>query len=128
MASREIDRAQFVYEAARIAAAAAGAPIIPVTWGDREEDFRLQFIEVIKRQMGPKRSSSPEELHGSWVQAYETNGWVYGEEYDREARTHPDMVPYADLEQLEQDKDDVFVRLCEIARLYIRDAEEASDE
>ena len=31
------------------------------------------------------------------------------------------MVPYHDLGQLEQDKDSVFVALCEIARLWIYD-------
>ncbi len=116
-------RAEFVYEGARLAALAAGAPIIPDHWVDRELDFRIQFLEVIERQCGPQRSSSPEELHGSWVQAYLTNGWVYGEEYDREARTHPDMVPYDQLGQLEKDKDAVFVMLCEIAHEYIYAAE-----
>jgi hypothetical protein len=33
------------------------------------------------------------------------------------------MVPFARLEQREQDKDAVFIALCEIARLWIRDAE-----
>lgn len=118
---RNEQRAEFVYESARLAAQAAGAPIIPASWADREEPFRLQFIEVIERQCGPLRSSSPEELHGSWMQAYVAMGWQYGEKYDREAKTHPDMVPYAQLGQLEQDKDSVFVALCEIARQWIRD-------
>ena len=114
-------RAEFVYEGARLAATAASAPIVPEPWADREDDFRLQFLDVIDRQCGPQRSRSPEELHGSWMQAYFTNGWVYGEMRDTEKRTHPDLVPYADLNQLEQDKDSVFVALCEIARLWIRD-------
>jgi hypothetical protein len=112
-------RAAFVYDAARLAAAAAGAPIVPVPWAEREEDFRSQFLEVIERQCGPNRSSSPEELHGSWMQAYIGMGWVYGETYDREKKIHPDLVPYAQLGQLEQDKDAVFVALCEIARQWI---------
>ncbi len=112
-------RAIFVYEAARLAALGAGAPIIPVPWGERENDFKGQFLKVIERQCGPQRSNSPEELHGSWMQAYLTNGWKYGEKYDREARIHPDLVPYGQLGQLEKDKDAVFVALCEIAREYI---------
>lgn len=114
-------RAAFVYDAARLAAIAARAPIVPEPFSEREEDFRKQFFAVIERQCGPLRSSSPEELHGSWVQAYLANGWVYGEVRDVEKRTHPDLVPYAELGQLERDKDAVFVALCEIARLYIRD-------
>jgi len=114
-------RAAFVYDAARLAAIAAGAPVIPVPWEEREEAFRTQFLEVIERQSGSHRSESSEELHGSWMQSYITMGWVYGEEYDREKRIHPDLVPYADLGQLERDKDSVFVALCEIARLFIYD-------
>jgi hypothetical protein len=114
-------RAEFVYEGARLAAIAARAQIVPVTWREREEPFRLQFLEVIDRQCGPQRSSSPEELHGSWMQAYYEMGWVYGAVYDRDAKTHPDLVPYAQLGQLEQDKDAVFVALCEIARQWVYD-------
>ena len=114
-------RAIFVYGAALLAAEAALAPVIPYRWMDREEPFQKQFIEVVARQCGPQRSSSPEELHGSWMQAYYAMGWKYGGIYDREAKTHPDLVPYAALGTLERDKDAVFVALCEIARLYIRE-------
>lgn len=112
-------RAIFVYESARLAAIASQAPIVPAAWMDREESFRKQFCEVIMRQCGEQRSMSPEELHGSWMQAYFAMGWEYGEVYSREAKTHPDLVPYAQLGQLERDKDAVFIALCEIARQYI---------
>lgn len=109
----------FVYEGARLAAIAAEAPIVPAHWYDREEPFRIQFREVIERQCGPKRLTSPEELHGSWVQAYLAMGWEYGDTYDPAAKRHPDMVSYAALGQLERDKDAVFVALCEIARQWV---------
>lgn len=114
-------RARFVYEAARLAAIAAQAPVIPASWGNREKDFCDQFISVIEKQCGPNRSESPEELHGNWMQAYFLNGWVYSENYDAEKRTHPDLIPYNKLGVLERDKDAVFISLCEIARLYIYD-------
>jgi len=112
-------QAEFVYNGARLAAIAAEAPIIPVQWSEREGAFRTQFLDVIERQCGEQRSKSPEELHGSWMQAYLTMGWVYGEVYDREKRIHPDLVPYALLGQLERDKDAVFIALCKIARQFI---------
>jgi len=112
-------RAEFVYEGARIAAIAAEAPIVPAPWAEREQDFKAQFLKVIERQCGEQRSLSLEELHGSWMQAYFNMGWKYGEKYDREARVHPDLVPYVQLNQLERDKDAVFVALCEIARQWI---------
>ena len=67
-------RAAFVYDAARLAAAIADAPIVPVSWAEWEAK-----------------------------------------------KVHPDMVPYAQLGKLEQDKDGVFVALCEIARQWIYD-------
>lgn len=113
-------RAAFVYEGTRIAAIAAEAPIVPVTWDDREYPFRAQFMEVIDKQCGPFRIYSPSDLHDDWVQAYIKMGWKFGEVHDPVAKTHPDMVAYDDLGQLEQDKDSVFVALCEIARLWVR--------
>ena len=112
-------RSEFVYNAARLAAMAANAPIVPIEWKDREQDFKAQFNKVIERQCGEQCSNSPEELHGSWVQSYFTMGWKYGEIYNREERIHPDLVPYAQLGQLERDKDAVFVALCEIARQWV---------
>lgn len=112
-------RAEFIYNSARLAAMAANAPVIPVQWVERETPFREQMIKVIERQCGPQRSSSPEELHGSWMQSYLSMGWVYGEKYDREKKIHPDLVPYDQLGKLEKDKDSVFIALCDIARQWI---------
>jgi len=112
-------QAWFVYEAARVAAIAANAPIIPDRWESREEPFRKQMTELISLQTGPLRSGSPEEMHGSWMGAYRVMGWQYGPIYDRENKIHPDLVPYNQLGQLERDKDAVFVALCEIARQWV---------
>ena len=112
-------RAEFVYNAARLAAVAAQAPIIPVVWEERETAFKNQFLNVIKEQCGPNYSTSPEVLHDQWMEEYYRMGWVYGPQYDRDKKTHPDLVPYDKLSKLEQDKDSVFIALCEIARLWI---------
>ena len=121
-------RAEFVYNAARLAAIGSCAPIVPVEWSEREQPFKDQFLDVIERQCGEQRSKSPEELHGSWMQAYITMGWVYGDTYSRENKTHPDLVPYSQLGQLEQDKDAVFVALCEIARQWIYEVKDERKE
>ena len=112
-------RAKFVYEATRLVAIAANAPAIPKPWSQRESEFRAQFLDVIEHQTGDRRSASPAQLHQAWVQAYREMGWVHGETRDPVKRTHPDMVPYQELGQLEQDKDAVFIALCEIARRWI---------
>ena len=110
-----------MYDAARLAALAAKAPVIPLPWAEREQAFKEQFLAVIEKQCSPARSTSSEELHNDWVQAYLKMGWTYGQAYDRENKTHPDLVPYAELGQLEREKDDVFVALCDIAVKWIYD-------
>lgn len=114
-------RAIFVYEGARLQAMAVDAPIVPEIWDEREPAFQAQFCNVIDMMCSDQRKSSPEELHDDWVVAYEKMGWRFGWTRDPVAKTHPDMVPFDQLEQREQDKDAVFVALCEIARLWIRE-------
>ena len=101
--------------------------MIPTPWTEREQEFRAQFARVIERQCGPQRSESPEEMHGSWVQTYSDMGWTHGGNHDPSEKTHPDLVPYAKLDPLERDKDSVFLALCEIARLWIREEENPPD-
>lgn len=113
-------RAIFIYEAARLQAIAVDAPVVPEHWQEREEAFRAQMLPVIEMMCGPNRKTSPEELHDDWVKAYEKMGWEYGPIRDPVAKTHPDMVPYDQLELRERDKDAVFVALCKIARQWIR--------
>ena len=120
MSTLSIRRAIFVYESARLAAMAAGAPIVPETWCNRETDFQVQFVNTIERLCQPGVSLDPEALHDDWVEAYAKIGWVYGAVRDTVAKTHPDMVPYGELNKLERDKDDVFAALCVIARNWIQ--------
>lgn len=117
-------RAIFVYEGARMQADAVDAPVIPEPWFQRDLEFRIQCIKVIEMMCGPDRKSSPEELHDDWVVAYAKMGWVYGPVRDTELKTHPDMVPFDELDPRERDKDAVFVALCELARTLIIDYDE----
>lgn len=114
-------RAVFVYDGARLAAQAAKAPIVPEPWIEREHEFQEQFLKVIAKQCSDDRIDDPAALHQTWMDEYYRMGWVYGDVRDTEAKTHPDLVPYDDLGQLERDKDAVFVALCEIARQWIYD-------
>lgn len=118
----------FVYEGARAQAAAVYAPIVPEPWSRRDEAFRTQFLDVIQKMIGPDRKSGPAELHDDWVRAYEAMGWTYGPVRDTEAKTHPDMVPFDELEPREQAKDAVFVALCELARQWIAGLEMIGDD
>ncbi len=78
---------------------AAKAPIVPAPWRVREVPFKSQFLRVIARQCSNERSNSAEELHQDWMNEYRKMGWIYGPEYDTKKKTHPDLVPYAQLAQ-----------------------------
>lgn len=113
-------RAVFVYEACRLEATASRRPVVPEPWEDRDEAFRKQFSEAIERLCADDAPpTTPEKEHDSWWRAYEKMGWKYGPVRDPKAKTHPDMVPYDDLSELEREKDEIFLALCEMARKFI---------
>jgi len=114
-------RAIFVYEATRLAGIAAKAPVIPASWEERDESSKAQYRKAVERQCSEQNTESPDELHESWMQSYIAMGWTYGPVYDPEQKTHPDLVPYSELDPTERNKDEIFMALCEIARKYIRD-------
>lgn len=59
---------------------------------------------VIAAQNG----ATPEQLHESWIAERTTNGWVYGDVKDFDKKTHPCLVPYADLPEDQRAKDALF--------------------
>jgi hypothetical protein len=63
-------RAVFVYEGARLQAAAVDAPIVPEPWEARDEAFRVQFLDIIERYCTADRLPTPEEAHDSWWRSY----------------------------------------------------------
>lgn len=46
-----------------------------------------------------------EENHNNWMRMKESQGWVYGPTKDFDKKTHPDMVPFDDLPEIEKKKD-----------------------
>ena len=110
-------RAIFVYEGARLHAINLKCPVIPNKWERREKEFKEQFVELISDLCSGKREFHNFEIaHDSWMKKYFEMGWVYGEGYDPKNKIHPDLVPYDELDPKEKVKDEVFVRLVEIAR------------
>ena len=46
-----------------------------------------------------------EHVHDVWAAGRLAEGWSYGPARDDEARTHPGLVPYANLSEAEKDYD-----------------------
>jgi len=51
---------------------------------------------------------TPEDSHQSWLDLKIENGWEYGPVKDPEAKTHPCLMPYADLPEEQKLKDSLF--------------------
>jgi hypothetical protein len=52
--------------------------------------------------------AGPEALHESWMRQKLADGWVHGEVKDPDAKTHPCLLPYADLPAAQRVKDTLF--------------------
>lgn len=55
-----------------------------------------------------ERGVTAAQLHGRWMDYKAAEGWVYGETKDEKAKTHPCMVPYAQLPESQRIKDVIF--------------------
>lgn len=53
-------------------------------------------------------SITPAQLHESWAALKVAEGWVYGEVKDAEAKTHPCLMPYEQLPEVQRRKDALF--------------------
>lgn len=46
-----------------------------------------------------------QNIHENWAAGRIKDGWVYGEKRDDEKKTHPCLVPYEELTEVEKDYD-----------------------
>jgi hypothetical protein len=53
--------------------------------------------------------ATPENSHENWLAEKAADGWVYGEEKDPEAKTHPCFCPYDELPDEQKAKDALFM-------------------
>ncbi len=53
---------------------------------------------------------TPAESHQSWCDFKEKEGWKYALNKDLKLKTHPNLVPFKDLDDLEKRKDVLFIR------------------
>lgn len=53
-------------------------------------------------------NATPEDQHTAWMNDKIAGGWVKGDVKDAEAKTHPQLVPYAELPAEQKLKDVLF--------------------
>lgn len=55
-----------------------------------------------------KEVTTPEQLHEIWMADRRAHGWTFGPKKDEKKRTHPLLIPFAELEPRAQVKDLLF--------------------
>lgn len=77
------------------------------TW-DSAPDWQKQSVINGVNMHLQNPDATPEQSHKSWLEHKVKEGWVYGEEKDEEAKTHPCVLPFEKLPPEQKSKDYLF--------------------
>lgn len=80
-----------------------------VPWEAAPEAMKASCIKGVRLHLAHP-SAGPEVSHESWLLEKKLSGWVYGPEKnpDSQPPTHPNIVPFAELDSAQQAKDFIF--------------------
>ncbi len=100
--------AHVCHEANRALQVEQADPTIPVSpaWADLDEETRESAIDGVAHILAT--GATPAESHDNWARFKREHGWIHGPTKDEHARTHPSLVPYADLPPSQRVKDGLF--------------------
>lgn len=104
------DIARVVHEANRAIQIVQADPSIPVAlpWDEWDYESKQSVLEGV---YGVLAGNTPEQSHAGWMEFKERNGWRLGDVKDDEKKTHPLMVPYAELSAEAKLKDRLFIAI-----------------
>lgn len=75
---------------------------------DSAPDWQRKSAEAGVQQILNDPETTPEESHLNWCRQKVADGWTYGPKKDPSIKTHPCLVPYAELPEEQQRKDALF--------------------
>lgn len=105
--NRKQAAARAAHEAIRTLQIENKEPNVASPWKTVGQDIKESCYIGIDRVIENPNITS-EALHDSWIVTKTEQGWTYGEVRSEEAKTHPCMVPYADLPPFQRLKDAMF--------------------
>jgi len=76
-------------------------------WGDAEDWQRDSAIKGVEFRLANPEAGEDSQ-HNAWMKDKLDDGWVYGETKNADAKTHPCIVPFAELPEFQQKKDRLF--------------------
>lgn len=77
-------------------------------WDTLSSDVQHRFMNAVKNCID-RKIENPTVVHGEWLLDMTKQGWIYGEEYSEQQKTHPCMRPYEELETGQQTKDQIYI-------------------
>lgn len=80
------------------------------TWGEAPKWQRDSTVDGVVHVL-TFRDAQPEDSHNNWMAEKIADGWVYGPVKDRNAKTHPCIVPFHQLPEWQQKKDVLFLAI-----------------
>jgi len=85
------------------------------SWNDADEWQRQSTIKSVQyRLANPGASHSAQ--HDAWMADKIANGWKYGVIKNAQAKTHPCIVPYDQLPEIEKQKDALFQSIVDVLK------------
>lgn len=75
-------------------------------WEDAPEWQKNSARQGVKLAL---EGATPEQVHASWLALKTSEGWVYGPVKDVSSKTHPCMLPYAELPESQRKKDGLYL-------------------
>lgn len=79
-------------------------------WWTLSDTMKACVIDGVNHAIDNPEASA-EEMHNNW-RSYKTfEGWVYGEVKSESSKTHPCLVSYKELPELERSKDELFLAI-----------------
>ena len=73
-------------------------------WEEADEWERQTSIEAVNFILeNPEARASM--LHDFWMRDKTDHGWVYGKNKDPDEKTHPSLIPYEELSEIQKAKD-----------------------
>lgn len=102
--------ARVCHEANRVLQIHAGEVPISHAFDSASQDQKSSAAIGVHHALN---GQTPEELHISWCETKEAQGWVYGPVKDEVEKTHPCLVPYSELPLNQKIKDHMFSAIVE---------------
>jgi len=102
--------ARVIHAANRELQIVQGDPRPSPPWDDAPDYQVEQSIASVAAALAdPGRTA--EQNHQGWYERLLAEGWTYGPVKDEAAKTHPDLVPFGQLPEHEQQKDRLFIAI-----------------